>query len=134
MITMDKRLVVSSVAIATVAAVLSVFVTGSQSTPNSVVAARYSDQFAQSGAPGRMTTDFAALTRQAAAALEELKKKQQANPPSERLILNTRADCQQQTWPNIASDCLVRVNGAPARQPARYISTDRAKRTDVAAL
>jgi hypothetical protein len=127
MITMDKRFFAGSVAIAAAAAVLSGFATaGFQSTPNAVIAERYASEFEPSSEPARRAVDFAALRRQAAAALEDLKKKQHSNGMSTRLVPTTPVDCRQQTWPNIASDCLVTVNGKPARQPARYISTDRA--------
>jgi hypothetical protein len=135
MITFDKRLVAASVAIAAAAAVLSSFATaGSQPTPNTIVAARYSSEFAPSGAPASRAVDFAALTRQAATALEELKKKQQVNGTNNGPFLNARSDCSQQTWPNISSHCLTTANGAPLRRPARYISTDRPNRATVAAL
>ncbi len=135
MITFDKRLVATSVAIAAAAAVLSSFATaGSQPNTNTVVAARYSSQFAPSDEPASRAVDFAALTRQAAAALENLKRKQQVNSTNNQLDLNSRSDCSQQTWPNIAPSCLVTANGTPIRQPARYISTDRPKRATVAAL
>ncbi len=135
MITFDKRFIAASVVIAATAAVVSTFATaGSTVTPNAVVAQRYSSQFAPAADPARQAVDYAALTRQAAAALEELKKKQRTKGTANLLDLNTRPNCRQQTWPNIASECLVTANGVPARQPARYISTDRVKRAAIASL
>jgi hypothetical protein len=35
------------------------------------------------------------------------------------------AACGQQTWPNIASECLVSEDGVPVRRPTRYVTVER---------
>jgi hypothetical protein len=52
----------------------------------------------------------------------------------DRLRLQMEDRCAAQTWPNISSDCVVAVNGASGRKPARTITIEERTGANSSAL
>jgi hypothetical protein len=96
-----------------------------QPTPASAIADRFVFT-AEIPTPVGEGIDLAAARRDAAAALAAVVLPMDAVAhKGDRLDVAAKAACGDQTWPNIASECLVTEDGKPARQPARYVTVER---------
>jgi hypothetical protein len=97
----------------------------SEPSATSIVASRFL-ALAQA-APSRQAVDGAPLRRQAALAAS-LSPAEWAK--ADRLDLEARAFCRDQTWPHLAAACLTSAGGSPAKQPSRYVTVVREARAD----
>jgi hypothetical protein len=96
-----------------------------QPTPASVIADRFVFT-ADIAAPVGEGVDLTAARRDAAAALAAVVIPMEALArKGDRLDVAAKVPCADQTWPNIAGNCLVTQDGAPARQPVRYVTVER---------
>jgi|HubBroStandDraft_2_1064218.scaffolds.fasta_scaffold729502_1 hypothetical protein len=94
-------------------------------TPASVIADRFVFT-AEIPTPVGEGVDLTAARRDAAAALAAVVVPMDAIArKGDRLDVAAKAACAEQTWPNIASECLVTEDGTAARRPARYVTVER---------
>jgi hypothetical protein len=96
-----------------------------QSSPTSAIASRFVFS-ADIRSPLGEGVDLAAARRDAAAALAAVMIPMDAAArKGDRLGVEAKAACSDQTWPNIASQCLVADDGTPVRRTVRYVTIER---------
>jgi hypothetical protein len=127
MINFATRAVMVAAAAAAVFTVVDVYATShDQPTPASIVATRFLVMADPSFDRHVTEADFEPLRRQAQSALQRLIQQQDAEQgKKDKLDIDARSACRDQTWPHVSPNCLRSGEGKPAKQtPTRPVIVD----------